>query len=86
VPSQLGGLANLLILALEGNSKLTGEMPGEICSLASNNKLNTLSLDCAAVQCSNAACVGEAGSVCICPTEEESGGGGGGDDGFDERR
>ena len=78
IPSEIGSLSNLSILALEGNQLLSGDMPGEICQLASDAKLDSLSIDCSAVSCVHEACsIGEE-QVCICPSDyvydDESGG------------
>ena len=70
VPSELGDLTNLVILAIEGNAQLMGDMPAEICQLMDNWKLNTLSIDCTAVSCASDACGGEAGGYCMCPVLE----------------
>jgi hypothetical protein len=71
VPSELGGLTNLVVLALEGNPELTGEMPGAICQLALEWKLSTLSVDCETVACKDTACLGgdTLTDVCICAEE-----------------
>ena len=70
IPAELGDLTNLMVLALEGNSNLSGEMPQEICQLAMDWKLDTLSLDCSAVSCGNDGCgVEEDGGVCVCPSD-----------------
>lgn len=71
IPSELGDLTNLVVLALEGNPHMTGDMPGAICELASDWKLNTLSLDCEAVTCEAEACgVGDEAGVCMCPSDD----------------
>jgi len=67
VPSELGALTNLVILAMEGNSGLTGDMPPKICQLMDDWKLNTLSLDCDSVSCASNACGGDQGEYCLCP-------------------
>jgi hypothetical protein len=79
IPSEFGALTNLVVLALEGNPHLSGQMPEEVCQLASNWSLDSLSLDCTAVSCEHEACrgsdeedeeVGEEG-VCICVSDDE---------------
>ena len=71
IPSELGGLTNLAVLALDGNSDLSGTMPGEICVLASGGDLESLSLDCTAVSCENDACdLGDGELACICSSDD----------------
>lgn len=70
VPSELGDLTNLIVLAIEGNAQLSGDIPGSICQLMDNWKLNTLSIDCASLSCDSDACGGSAGGYCMCPVLE----------------
>jgi hypothetical protein len=56
VPANLGLLASLETLRLEGNARLNEAMPDQLCSLAAH-KLETLSVDCTAVECTCCTCI-----------------------------